>query len=561
MKKRALSLLMALVMVISLLPATARAADSSTLSGDISVGTAVDLAALGGKDIVGNITLTADIDMSGIAMTPIKSLTGTFNGQGHVISDLTLTGQAGGYSWDKKYTALISTLNRGTVKNLKLDHITVSADTRTADYNHLSTLIAYVNAGDCTIEDCVVTGSVTYTAPDTERYPSSNYVSGLVGEVFGIYNHIPTLTIKNCTVDVTLTGAKNHYVAGLVAKAGTVNAVVENCAVLGNVTANTSYGYAGGLLGSTGATTNFTFANCYYAGEVSGSTARTMALMAPTKKNAGTLTYGDNCYYLKNAKQEIDAKEEDSVGTTVTGTPTAVESIDGIKALALKFADFDFVPNENGYPVPKWTPAAPPAPQFSCTLVFENTKGGALVVKHGDQILTPNSDGQYMINKTGDDYSYTVTFDEGAEYENVYIPAFSIYDSDNGTTKTITVNPKRVFSCALTFTGAEGGDLTVKHGGDVLTANEGSDYSYTLTEAGNYSYSVTFGEDSDYNDIPETGFTVGEDETAKTIAVPRTYKTTEPSGTGTAEDPILIGTAEELRWFAERVNALDAADL
>ena len=95
MKKRALSLLMALVMVVSLLPATARAADS-TLSGDISVGTAADLAALGGKDIVGNITLTADIDMSGIAMTPIKSLTGTFNGQGHVISDLTLTGQAGG---------------------------------------------------------------------------------------------------------------------------------------------------------------------------------------------------------------------------------------------------------------------------------------------------------------------------------------------------------------------------------------------------------------------------------------------------------------------------------
>ena len=552
MKKRALSLLMAFVMVVSLLPATVQAADS-TLSDDISVGTAAELAKLGGKDIEGNITLTADIDMSNTKMTPIKSLTGTFNGQGHVISDLTLTGQAGGYSWDKKYTALISTLNSGTVKNLKLDKITVSADTHTADHNHLSTLIAYVNAGDCTIEDCVVTGSVTYTAPDTEKYPSSNYVSGLVGEVFGIYDHAPTLTIKNCTVDVTLTGAKNHYVAGLVAKAGTVNAVVKNCAVLGNVTANTSYGYAGGLLGSTGTTTNFTFVNCYYAGEVSGSTARTMALMAPTKKYAGTLTYGDNCYYLKNAKQEIDAK--DGVGTTVTGTPTAVESINGIRAL--EFADF--VKNEDGYPVPKWTPAAPPAPQFSCTLVFENTQGGTLVVKHGDQILTPNSDGQYMINKTGDDYSYTVTFDEGAEYENVYIPAFSIYDSDNGTTKTITVNPKRVFSCALTFTGAEGGDLTVKHGEDTLTANEGDAYSYTLSEAGNYSYSVTFGEDSPYNNVAETPFTVGENDTEKAIAVTLTYKTTEPSGTGTAEDPILIGTAAELRAFANKVNSGDSA--
>lgn len=550
MKKRALSLLMALVMVVSLLPATVRAADS-TLSGDISVGTAADLAALGGKDIVGNITLTADIKMSNTEMTPIKSLTGTFNGQGHVISDLTLTGQAGGYSWDKKYTALIGTLNRGTVKNLKLDKITVSANTSTADNNHLSTLIAYVNAGDCTIEDCVVTGSVTYTAPDTEKYPSSNYVSGLVGEVFCMYDHAPTLTIKNCTVDVTLTGAKNHYVAGLVAKAGTVNAVVENCAVLGNVTANTSYGYAGGLLGSTGTTTNFTFANCYYAGEVSGSTARTMALMAPTKKYAGTLTYGDNCYYLKNAKQEIDAK--DGVGTTVTGTPTAVESINGIRAL--EFADF--VKNEDGYPVPKWTPAAPPAPQFSCTLVFENTQGGKLEVKHGDQPLKPNSDGQYMINQTGDDYSYTVTFDKGAEYENVDITAFSIYDSDNGTTKTITVNPKRVFSCALTFTGTENGALTVKDSdGTTLTATNGV---YTLSAAGKYTYSVTFNKNSDYNNIGDTAFTVGENDTTKTIAVKLTYKTTEPEGNGTVESPILIGTAAELRAFANKVNSGDSA--
>ena len=294
MKKRALSLLMAFVMVISLLPATVRAADQN---GDISVGTAAELAALGGQDIVGNITLTADIDMSNTKMTPIKSLTGTFNGQGHVISDLTLTGQAGGYSWDKKYTALIGTLNRGTVKNLKLDKITVSADTSTADYNYLSTLIAYVNAGDCTIEDCVVTGSVTYTAPDTEKKSSSNYVSGLVGEVFGIYDHTPTLTIKNCTVDVTLTGAKKDYVAGLVAIAGTVKAVVENCAVLGNVTANTSEGYAGGLLGLTGTSSEFSFTNCYYAGSISGnsSTVRAFAFMTKSGDRAGTINY-TNCY-------------------------------------------------------------------------------------------------------------------------------------------------------------------------------------------------------------------------------------------------------------------------
>ena len=554
MKKRALSLLMALVMVIGLLPATVRAADG-TLSGDISVGTPAELAELGGKDIEGNITLTADIDMSETAMTPIKSLTGTFNGQGYVISGLTLTGQACGPR-DRKYTALISTLNSGTVKNLKLDNITVSADTSTADNNHLSTLIAYVNAGDCTIEDCVVTGSVTYTAPDTEKKTSSNYVSGLVGEVFGMYDHAPTLTIKNCTVDVTLTGAKKDYVAGLVAIAGTVNAEVENCAVLGNVTANTSEGYAGGLLGLTGTSSEFSFTNCYYAGSIYGdnSTVRAFAFMTKSGDRAGTINY-TNCYYDVSLNIEFKADSRSNYGNIKSTFNGQADGKTTGELKELKFADF--VKNEDGYPVPEWTPAAPPAPQFSCTLVFENTQGGKLVVKHGDQILTPISDGQYMINKTGDDYSYTVTFDEGAEYENVYIPAFSIYDSDNGTTKTITVNPKRVFSCALTFTGTENGALTVKDSeGKTLTATDGV---YTLSAAGKYTYSVTFNKNSDYNNIGDTVFTVGENDTTKTVAVKLTYKTTEPSGTGTKESPILIGTAAELRAFANKVNSGDSA--
>ena len=120
-------------------------------------------------------------------------------------------------------------------------------------------------------------------------------------------------------------------------------------------------------------------------------------------------------------------------------------------------------------------------------------------------------------------------------------------------------SPAPAFSCALTFTGAEGGTLTVKHGEDTLTANVGSDYSYTLTEAGNYSYSVTFGEDSPYNNVAETPFTVGENDTEKAIAVTLTYKTTEPSGDGTVEFPILIGTAAELRAFANKVNSGDSA--
>ena len=480
MKKRALSLLMAVLMVVGLLPATARAAESGdTVTGDVSVSSAAELAALGGKDVEGNITLTNDIEMTDVAMEPIKSLTGCFNGDGKTISGLTLVGQTGGGAWAKKYTALIGTLNGGSIKNLKLEKISVSADTNTANYNHLSTLIGYVNGGNCTIENCVVTGNVTYTAPDTEKYPSTNYVSGLVGEVFGYYNNSAELQIVNCTVDVAVTGAKKDYAAGLVATSGAVSGTVKNCAVLGNVTADKSEGYAGGLLGATGSSTQFTFSNCYYAGTVSGSKARTMALMTSTKKNAGTLTYNDSCYYLKNASQEIDAKGGSS--TTVTGDPVAVESTTELKDLELN--GFEVREGEfNGYPVPKWTPAAAPDP----------------------------------------------------------------------------VTPEPSFSCALTFTGTEGGTLTVTDPkGNTIDANE--DGTYTLSSTGAYTYTLTFADGSIYSNITNGSFTVEKGDTEKTIAVKLTYKTAQPSGDGTEKSPYLIGTAEELRWFAERVNALDTA--
>lgn len=476
MKKRALSLLMAVLMVVGLLPATARAADQTD---NISVGTPEGLQALGGREIEGNITLTDNIDMNGVTMEPIKSLTGCFNGDGKTISNLTLVGQTGGGAWAKKYTALIGTLNGGSIKNLKLEKISVSADTNTANYNHLSTLIGYVNGGNCTIENCVVTGNVTYTAPDTEKYPSTNYVSGLVGEVFGYYNNSAELQIVNCTVDVAVTGAKKDYAAGLVATSGAVSGTVENCAVLGNVTADKSEGYAGGLLGATVSSTQFTFSNCYYAGTVSGSKARTMALMTSTKKNAGTLTYNDSCYYLKNASQEIDAKGGSS--TTVAGDPVAVESTTELKALKLN--GFEVREGEfNNYPVPKWTPAAAPDP----------------------------------------------------------------------------VTPEPSFSCALTFTGTEGGTLIVYDPkGNAVPVNR--DGSYTLSSAGDYTYTLTFDADSIYRNITDGSFTVLKTETEKTVAVELSYKTAQPSGDGTEKSPYLIGTAEELRWFAERVNALDTA--
>ena len=59
-------------------------AESAASSSEVFViNNADDLKNLEGQDIVGTIELAADIDMSGVEMQPIKSLTGSFFGNGY----------------------------------------------------------------------------------------------------------------------------------------------------------------------------------------------------------------------------------------------------------------------------------------------------------------------------------------------------------------------------------------------------------------------------------------------------------------------------------------------
>ena len=99
MKKRALSLLMAFVMVLSLLPVTARAAEPKEIT---------DAAGFAGMTASESYILTKDIEVS----TPYAGeFTGTFDGNGHKI---TLN-----ISSTSHNTGLFSKIGQnGTVKNV-----------------------------------------------------------------------------------------------------------------------------------------------------------------------------------------------------------------------------------------------------------------------------------------------------------------------------------------------------------------------------------------------------------------------------------------------------------
>lgn len=472
MKKRALSLLMAFVMVVSLLPATVRAADSGdTVTGDISVSSAAELAALGGKDIDGNITLTANIDMSNTEMTPIKSLTGCFNGDGRTISNLTLKGGNGSSNWQgTNYvnTGLIGELN-GSIINVKMTGVSITENI--GNWNNIGALVGKIaDNSNSRIDNCVVSGAIGSSSSS-----SNTFIGGLVGYVTGT----SALVINNCLSNVTLTCGNSGYAGGLLGAAtyfvGTIS--VKNAAVLGNITSGKC---GGGIVGCfNGGSPKLTVNNSYVAGTMSGNKVGAVAYCGYLSSYTVELT--DFSYdSTKNSDKSFQILPTNkSSENSYTGSVNKLST----DALITKLTDFEVSEDFGGYPVPKWTP----------------------------------------VDKDG-------------------IPK--------------PVEP--AFSCTLTFTGTEGGTLIVRDpkGNDVPANVDGS---YTLSSAGDYTYTLTFNADSIYRDITDGRFTVLKTETEKTVAVELSYKTAQPSGDGTEESPYLIGTAEELRWFAERVNALDAA--
>ena len=110
-----------------------------------------DIANNGNLDI--NITLTADIDLKGIDWTPIgidynHRYTGTFDGGGHTITGLKITG-------NDQYAGLFGHIGSGgKVMNVKLEGVQIESDNEMSDVGG----VAGYSRG--TLENCSVSGSV-----------------------------------------------------------------------------------------------------------------------------------------------------------------------------------------------------------------------------------------------------------------------------------------------------------------------------------------------------------------------------------------------------------------
>ncbi|WP_270491828.1 fimbrillin family protein [Bacteroides finegoldii] len=246
----------------------------------------------GGKTNI-NITLTADIDLTGKNWTPIgtdydNSYKGTFDGGGHTITGLTFT-------TNDEYAGLFGWLNRaGTVKNVVMEGVQI-----TSHQIYGGSIGGVVGYSWGTIENCSVSGSVSGTV----------YVGGVVGAQIGgsITGCSSSATVKG-TVDVGGVAGQTNSSATLTACYATGNVIIE---------INPKKNIAGGSL--VGMNAGSSLLACYATGNVTstGSSTGKVHIGGFLGNNYTTMTA---CYWKNNHEQGIGYNRESTGATKVDGS-------------------------------------------------------------------------------------------------------------------------------------------------------------------------------------------------------------------------------------------------
>ena len=207
------------------------------------------------------VNLTADIDLSKIDWMPIggtdsvidatKTFKGTFDGNGHVISNLTINTDATETSF---YAGLFASTVGATIKNVKLYGVDITAINTSA-----ACVVGY--AVDTIIENVIVNGEIKALNAGGIVYMMKNYINEA-------YSGEDETYVKNCVsnVDITIYAQQDKGVifGGIAGKfdillpdtvsAGHIESLFVNCKFTGIVNVDVSiapdYIYGGQLVGT-----------------------------------------------------------------------------------------------------------------------------------------------------------------------------------------------------------------------------------------------------------------------------------------------------------------------
>ena len=336
MKKKLLSLLLALCLVMALVPMTAFAEDAQninvwdgstaaafaggtgTAENPYQIANGAQLAYLASSVNSGetyeekNFVLTANIDLNGLPWTPIANsfsdallggsdyrvFAGNFDGNGYTISNVSIGSETTPFESD---VFGLFGATEGKISNLNLDTVSIHGIAKIASIGAVvgfaGGLVGYSGGA---IENCHVTGLTMDMSAPSNVYAAAYWVGGLVGALDG------TQLINECSVSGSITEkAGKGSIGGLIGELGKAAKITYSRSnVTVNVKADSRGGAdVGGFIGKGNGKTDAetVIRNCYATGNVTGG--------AYTGGFAGGL-WGlniKNCYASGNVSQAAAA--------------------------------------------------------------------------------------------------------------------------------------------------------------------------------------------------------------------------------------------------------------
>ena len=336
MKKKILSLLLTLCLVMTFVPMAAFAEDvqninvwdgstaaafaggTGTAENPYQIANGAQLAYLAssvnsGQDYTGkNFVLTANINLNGLPWTPIANsfsdallggsdyrvFAGNFDGNGYTISNVSIGSETTPFESD---VFGLFGATEGKISNLNLDTVSIHGIAKIASIGAVvgfaGGLVGYSGGS---IENCHVTGLTMDMSAPSNVYAAAYWVGGLVGALDG------TQLINECSVSGSITEkAGKGSIGGLIGELGKAAKITYSRSnVTVNVKADSRGGAdVGGFIGKGNGKTDAetVIRNCYATGNVTGG--------AYTGGFAGGL-WGlniKNCYASGNVSQAAAA--------------------------------------------------------------------------------------------------------------------------------------------------------------------------------------------------------------------------------------------------------------
>ena len=347
MKKKVLSLLLTLCLVMTFVPmaafaegaqninawdgstAAAFAGGTGTAEDPYQISNGAELAYLAssvnsGETYTGkNFVLTANINLNGLSWTPIANsfsdallggsdyriFAGNFDGKGYTISNVSIGSETAPLEAD---VFGLFGATAGKISNLNLDTVSIHGIAKIASGYVVGFAGGLVGSSGGSIENCHVTGLAMDMSAPSNVYAAAYWVGGLVGALDGAQ------LINECSVSGSITEkAGKGSIGGLIGELGKAAKITYSRSdVTVNVKADSRGGAnVGGFIGKGNGKTDAEtiIRNCYATGNVTGG--------AYTGGFAGGL-WGlniKNCYASGNVSQAAAAMAS-FVGTDASDT-------------------------------------------------------------------------------------------------------------------------------------------------------------------------------------------------------------------------------------------------